>query len=861
MRLYRLLLRCYPASFRHEYGEEMARLFAERRRAASLGARTALWAEAVGDALSVAPRTHVDILRQDLRYTRRTLSRTPGFAVAAILVMALGIGATTAVFSVTDRALLRPLPFADPQTLVRVWENVPGYSQLEPSPANYRDWTQKARSFAQLEAHTAWPMNMLHREPERVAVVALTAPTLPMLGVQPALGRLFTDEEARLGGPGAAILSDELWRRSFGADTGVLGTSVRLDDATYTIVGVMPPDFYYPDRETELWVPLTLGPSWYEDRDNNFLRVTGRLRPDVTLEQARHEMDAIMAELEQAHPRENAQTRATVRLLGDQVSRESQLLIRVLTAASICLLLIACTNLASLLLTRFSARRHELTVRAALGAGRERLTRQLLTESLVLALLGGAAGLVLAYFATPLLVRLVPTTLPVPDATALDPRVLLFAAVVTIGTGIAFGVLPAWRISRGAQAVRLREGVRGGIGRRDRLRSVLVAAQVAVSILLLVSTGLFVRALARVQATDPGFDAAGVLTLRTALPTERYRTTASRAQFYARVLDEVRALPGVAAAAYTSFAPLAMRGGIWAIEMPGIARDTNAGDVHSASLRYLTAGYFDALRIPLMAGRDFGAGDVFDAPFVAIVSESFARRYWPDGSAIGRRFTVAFHERIIVGVARDVRVRGLEAASEPQVYLPHRQINDGWMPLYAPKDLVVRTDGDPLALTSTVRRIVAAVDPELPVSDVRTMEERLGLETAPRRTQTAVLALFACSAMLLAGLGLHGLLAFGVSQRRQEIGVRVALGATGMRVVRLVVGEGLVLAVAGAVAGLGLAYAAARWFESLLAGVQPSDPPIYLAAVVLTAIVTLSGSLVPALRALRVDPVTAIRAE
>jgi predicted lysophospholipase L1 biosynthesis ABC-type transport system permease subunit len=243
------------------------------------------------------------------------------------------------------------------------------------------------------------------------------------------------------------------------------------------------------------------------------------------------------------------------------------------------------------------------------------------------------------------------------------------------------------------------------------------------------------------------------------------------------------------------------------------------------------------------------------------VSESFARRYWPDGSAIGRRFTVAFHERIIVGVARDVRVRGLEAASEPQVYLPHRQINDGWMPLYAPKDLVVRTDGDPLALTSTVRRIVAAVDPELPVSDVRTMEERLGLETAPRRTQTAVLALFACSAMLLAGLGLHGLLAFGVSQRRQEIGVRVALGATGMRVVRLVVGEGLALAVAGAVAGLGLAYAAARWFESLLAGVQPSDPLIYLAAVVLTAIVTLSGSLVPALRALRVDPVTAIRAE
>jgi putative ABC transport system permease protein len=335
MRLYRLLLRCYPSSFRHEYGEEMARLFEERRRAASPGARAALWAEAVGDALSVAPRTHVDILRQDVRYTWRTLSRTPGFAAAAIVVMALGIGATTAVFSVTDRVLLRPLPFTEPHTLVRVWENVPGYSQLEPSPANYRDWTRMARSFEQLEAHTAWPMNMLHREPQRVAVVALTAPTLPMLGVQPALGRLFTDEEARLGGPEAAILSDRLWRRSFGADPDVVGTSVRLDETTYTIVGVMPPGFYYPDRETELWVPLTLGPSWYEDRDNNFLRVTGRLRPGVTLEQARSEMHTITAALEQAHPRENAQTRATVRLLGDQVSRQSQLLIRVLTAASV----------------------------------------------------------------------------------------------------------------------------------------------------------------------------------------------------------------------------------------------------------------------------------------------------------------------------------------------------------------------------------------------------------------------------------------------------------------------------------------------------------------------------------------------
>ena len=861
MRLYRLLLRCYPASFRHEYGEEMVRLFAERRRAAPLGGRLALWLEALGDALDTAPKTHLDILRQDLRYTLRALARAPGFAAAVIIVMALGIGATTAVFSVTDRVLLRPLPFAEPGSLVRVWENVPGYARLEPSPANYRDWTRMTSSFERLEAYTSWPMNMLHREPERVAVVALTAPMLPMLGAQPVLGRHFTEEEGRLGGPEAAILSDRLWRRSFGADPSVIGQSVRLDDTTYTIVGVMPRDFYFPDRETELWVPMTLGPSWFTDRDNNFLRVVGRLKPGVSLDAARADMDGVSAALEKAHPTENAQTRATVTRLGDQVSWQSQLLIRVLTGASVCLLLIACTNLASLLLTRFSARRHELTVRAALGAGRERLTRQLLTESLALSLLGGAAGIAVAHLATPLLARLVPTTLPVPDATVLDPRVMVFAMAITVLTGLAFGVLPAWRISRAAQAASLREGARGSIGRRDRMRSALVAAQVAVSILLLVSTGLFVRALLRVQATDPGFEAAGVLTLRTALPTERYRTTVSRAQYYDRVLDEVRALPGVAAAAYTSFAPMVMRGGIWPVEKPGLTPGTSTSDVHTASLRYLTPGYFDALRISLVEGRDFSAADTFDAPFVAVVSESFARRYWPNGTAIGQRFTIAFDERIIVGVARDVRVRGLESASEPQVYLPYQQIRDGWLVLYAPKDLLIRTAGDPLALTPAVRRIVHAADPELPVSDVRTMEELLGMETAPRFTQTSVLGMFAGIAMLLAGLGLHGLLSFGVSQRRQEIGVRIALGATRPRIIGLVLGQGLALALIGSATGLALAYAAARAFESLLAGVKPADPLIYLGATALTAVVVLSGSLLPAARAMRVDPVSAIRGD
>ena len=861
MRIYRWLLRLYPSSFREEYGEEIVRLFAERRRGASLPARFALAAEAVRDALATAPRIHVDILRQDLRYTFRMLGRSRGFTIAAVLVMALGIGATTAVFSIADRVLLRPLPFEDPDTIVRVWENAPGYPQLEPSPANYRDWTQMTHRFQQLEAHTVYQVNMKLSTPERIEGVAVTGPMLAMLGVQPSLGRFFTADEGRLGGPDAVVLSDRLWRRAFNADPSVLGRPVRLDDTTYTIVGVMPRDFYFPDRETELWVPLTMGPSWFADRDNNSLRVVGRLKPGVSLEDARAEMNGVMAGLEKAYPKENAQTSATVRLFSDQVGWRSQLLIRVLIGAALCLLLIACTNLATLLLTRLTARRRELTVRAALGAGAQRLTRQLLTESLVLAAAGGGAGVVIAIAATPLLERLVPTTLPVPDATVLDARVLLFAVTITVVTGLLFGVLPAWRVGRSARAVSLREGARGEVGGRERLRRVLVAAQITASIVLLICTGLLGRALWRVQAIDPGFSPAGVLTLRTALPTERYLTVAARAQFYNRVLDEVRALPGVEAAAYTSFTPLIMRGGIWAVEMPGLTTGQHGADVHTASLRFLTPGYFDTLSIPIRQGRDFTRSDTVDAPFVAVVSESFAKRYWPDGDALGRRFTISFFERTIVGVAADVRVRGLESESEPQVYVPNTQIRDGWMIFYWPKDLLVRATTPPMALVPHLRRVLSSVDPEVPVSHVQTLEEVLFRETAPRRTQMTVLGLFAAMALLLAGVGMHGLLSFAVSQRHREIGVRIALGAPRHAVVRLVAGESVLLAVVGATLGMGLAYAAGRYFESILAGVRPADPLTFGVAALFTCVLALSGSLLPTLRAVRVDPTTALRAD
>ncbi len=775
--------------------------------------------------------------------------------------MALGIGATTAVFSVTDRVLLRPLPFKEPDRLVRVWQSTPGAPQVPPSPANYRDWTQMTVSFERLLGFYPFSVKMVRGEPERIDATALGAGFMQMLGVQPSLGRYFTPEEETLGGPDAVILSDRLWDRKFGRDPAVLGRTVDIDDAAHTIVGVMPAGFFFPDRTAELWVPLTLGPGWYADRENHALSVAGRLQPGASLEMARKEMNEVMAALEKAHPRENAQSRATVRLMGDLVSEQARLLIRVLTGASVCVLLIACTNLASLLLTRFTARRRELTVRAALGAGRERLTRQLLTESLTLSIAGGAAGVGFAVFATPLVARLVPTTLPVPEATVMDPRVMLFAAVVTLMTGVAFGVLPAWRLCNGAQRDSLREGARGAAAGRDRLRSTLLVAQITASVLLLISATLLMRAFMRVQATDPGFVAGGVLTMRTTLPTANYEKVADRERFYERVLGEVRALPGVSAAAYTSFTPMVMPGGIWQVEMAGIDRQRNAAEAHTASLRFLSPGYFATLGVPILRGRDLADSDTFESPFVAIVSESFAKRYWPKGDAIGQRFTISFFERTIVGVAGNVRVRGLESISEPQVYVPYRQIRDGWMPFFAPKDLLVRVDGDPMALAPSVRRIVHEVNPGLPISDVQTMEDVVARTVAPRRTQTTVMWLFAGMSLLLTGIGLHGLLSFGVTQRRQEIGIRIALGARRRNVLRLVLVESAVLAAAGLAAGLGLGYAAARWFDSLLAGVEPSDPATYGAAIALTVLVTLSGSLIPALRALRVDPCTALRAD
>jgi predicted permease len=858
----RVLLRLFPGSFRADYGAELGAIYARRRRETSGRWRLlALWLEMAADLLANAALAHADQLWQDLRFTARTLRRSPGFAVLAVLMAGLGIGATTATFSTLDHVLLRPLPFADADRLVKLWQDqtARGYPRMEVSPPNYRDWKQQSTSFETMAAYRSLSVNLVGEGyPQRLEGASVNAELLPMLGRQPLLGRVFTAADDREDAPGTVLLSHGLWKTLFAGDPEIVGRKLTFDQASYLVIGVMPPDFHFPRRQTQIWTAMRFAGPDYADRTNVYLHVLAKLRKGVTLTQARAELSAIAAGLERAHPVENDRTGATALQLRDEVGRRYRVGLLALAGAALGLLLITCTNLASLLIARAMVRRRELAVRTALGAGRERLVRQLLTESLVLSLGGGVLGVLIATATMPLLVWLVPSALPVAATPVLDLRVLGFALLLTALTGIGFGALPALRAARGVDTGALREG-RGGVeARRERLRSVLVTVQVTLSVVLLISTGLLVRALWQVQAVDPGFQTEGVLTLRTALAMPKYEPTALRERFYRQVLTQVRALPGVTEASYTSFLPIVVQGGIWPVTVEGRAGRPGS---EAASLRFVTPRYFATLGIPLRQGRDVREADTREAPFVAVVSASFARRYWPGQDPLGRRFQIGFAERTVAGVVGDVRVRGLERISEPQVYLPHQQVPDGGLVWYAPKDLAIRSRLPPASLLPAVRQIVASADPQQPISDVQTLAQIVEDDTAPRSAQVRLLSAFAAIAVLLAAIGLHGLLAFAVSSRRQEIGVRMALGADARHVLALVLGRGLLLAGLGVLFGVLLASAAGRGLQALLAGVSPWDPGTFLVAVSVSVVMTLAGSLLPAWRAVRVDPLTAIRAE
>jgi putative ABC transport system permease protein len=872
MRFYSALLRLYPASFRNEYGAEMRAVFGDRlRRTHGTPAKLKLWIGAVGDVVFNAAAVHWDVLRQDLRYTRRSLARSPGFALTAILVTALGIGANTAAFSLADFVFLRPLPYADADRLVKLWQD-PGQQRRagnQVSAPVYREWKRSSRSFEAMGAWYASAANLVGQgEPQRLEISAVTHDLLPILGVRPILGRLFSEADALEGEAGPVVLSYGVWESQFGSDPGIAGRRIVLDGNPRVVIGVMPRHFRFPRREVGLWRLMGVQDLADEDAGNTYWEVLARLRPGVTREQAGAEMDVIARRLRQQYPDEQEDTGIFVNRLRDELSSQSRLLLLALCGAAACVLLIACANLANLLLARALVRRREVVVRTALGAGRERLVRQAVTESLVLATLGGVLGVAVAYAALPLLTRLVPATLPIGESPSVEPRVLGFAALLTALAGIAFGVVPVWRTSSRVDLKDLGATARAGGGRRARARSVLVVAEVMMSVVLLISAGLLLRAVMRIQSVDPGFRAEGVLTLRTALPESRYPDAARRADFYREVLEDVRAIPGVSSAAYVTSLPIAQQGGVWPVVPEGseIAR----GRAERASSRFVTPGYFATMGIPLRRGRDVSERDAADRPWVAVVSESMVEKHWPGQDALGRRFTFGDSVLTVVGVVGDVRWRGLERSSEPQVYMAHRQIPEGvdsagtpitTARVFAPKDLVIRASVPAATLVPEVRRIVRRVDPQQPISNVKTMSAVVGEVTAARSVQLRLLLSFAAIAILLAGVGIHGLLSYAVLSQQREIGVRLALGAQPGEVVRLIGSRGVALTLAGVVPGLAIAYAGGLAMRSLLAGVQPGDPVTFFSAAALCTLVALLGSLLPTLRAARVDPATALRAE
>jgi putative ABC transport system permease protein len=856
--LYRILLLLYPSGYRREYGEAMTAIFGEQAAGTNGLGRVALLAGAFADVFANALAVHGEMLRQDLRYSGRVLGRAPGFAVTAILVTALGVGANTAAFSVADFVLVRPLSFPEPESLVRLCEgprtgSVGWGCMNQLSPANYRDLKEQTTSFEALGAFRRDAVNLVDGgEPQRVTSAALTAEVLPLLGVPPVVGRVF---DAPATDARTVVLSYGLWQARFGGDPGVPGRTVSLDGALHTVIGVMPAGFHFPGREAQLWTPLRFVEEDFVDRNNSYLEAAGRLAEGVTFERARADLDRVVERLARAYPESNEETGVSFFRMREEFSPRYRTMLQALCGAGLCILLLACANLGNLLLVRASAREHELAVRAALGAGRERLVRQMLTESMTLTVMGGAAGVLVSLLAFPLLSLLVPSTLPIGTAPTLNLRLLGIAAVFTVVTGLGFGVFPAIRAGRRAALHTLRGG--RWFGRRGRSRSALVVVEVAATVVLLVSAGLLVRAMLRVQAVDPGFQPAGVLTLRTVLPRLEYPSIDERERFYRDVLVEVRQLPGVRSAAYTSGLPMVLTGGIARVVLPGeeVRRDRD----YTVSRRYVTPQFFSTLGIPLLAGRDLEAAEAGESGYVAVVSESFARRYWPGDDAIGKTFLFQERPRMVVGVVGDIRVRGLERTSEPQMYLPSSHSPDGPLTAHDPKDLVIRTSGRETVLLPAVRDIVRRIDPDQPISDVRTLADILEAQTAPRRAQVQVLLALGAVALLLAGLGIHGLLAYTVAQQRREIGVRLALGAQPAGIARRVVQSGLSIVLVGLVAGVLVAVAAARSMTALLFGLPPADPVTILVAIGLCLGMALTGALLPALRALRVSPMSVLR--
>jgi putative ABC transport system permease protein len=806
-------------------------------------------------------------LLQDVRYGLRGLRRNHAFTAVAVASLALGIGANTAIFSVVNAVLLKPPPLRDADRLVMVWTEQPkiGAVHDEVPPATYADWKAQNHSFDEMAALTWLSFNITgDGEPEKVSAYGVTANLFPMLGVEPALGRTFLADEDRPGGAKVVVLSYGLWQRRYGGDPSVVGREILLNGEKYTVVGVMPRDFQFLQSYVGLWVPAALSPEVLSRRNENSLDVLARLRPGVTAEQASADIAAISARIAHDYPDAAEGQESSVIPLREQLSGGARGQLLLLLAAVGFVLLIACANVANLLLARAARRRKEIAVRTALGASRLRLARQLLTESVLLSVTGGALGLLLAAWGFEFLRRLIPDALALSTELKLSLPVLAYATAVSFATGVLFGLAPALRASKADVADALKQGGgRTGLGTSDRLRGALVVAEVALSLVLLVGAGLLIQTIFGLRAQYAELHPSQLLTVRTVLPQNKYAAPARRAQFYDDVLARVERLPGVVSAGYTTSVPLQWKGGSNGFRIEGV--EPPPGVIENAVHRQVSAHYLETVGLRLRGGRYFDEHDDARSQPVVIINETMARQFWNGESPLGRR--ISFGEgddaepwRTIVGVVADVRQMGMDAPVKAEMYIPYRQIKT--FPFYKPRDLVVRTaGGDPLALVPAVRSEIHAVDPDQPLSNIATMEEQLGEETASRGLAMRLLSAFAALALLLAAVGIYGVLAYFVEQHVPEIGVRLALGAQPRYILGLVLKKGMALALGGVALGLAASLALARVMSGLLFGVSATDPKTYALISLLIAAAAFVACYLPARRATKVDPMVALRHE
>ncbi|HEV3469185.1 MAG TPA: ABC transporter permease [Pyrinomonadaceae bacterium] len=805
-------------------------------------------------------------LWQDLRFAARVLRTNPGFTAVAALALALGVGANTAIFSVVNGVLLRPQPYAEPERLVSVWlttagEREEGFSSFK----DFADWRAQTRSFEEMASFRGGGYTLTGvGEPRRVQGLRVSSGFFPVLRVSPAAGRAFLPEEDAPGGERVVVISHEFWQRSLGGDRGALGRQLMLNSQPHTVVGVLPRGFRPPlDYEAEVYTTVGHEGANLDSRGARVTNVIGRLKPGVTSEQAQADLEAVARALALQYPDTNADTTAYLVNLHEQQVGKVRPALWVLLAAVGLVLLIACSNVANLLLGRAAARRKEMAIRAALGAGRWRVVRQLLTESVLLSVLAGAAGLLLALWSIDALVALGPADLPRLGEIRADARVFGFSLLLSLLTGFVFGLAPALKASRPELNEALKAGGRGTTAGRgsQRLRGLLIVSQTALALVLLVSAGLLLKSFLRLTEVDPGFDPENVLTLRVNLPAAKYKESAPRVAFVQQALERARAVPGVERAAFVGPMPFShseVFGDFRVVGRP----EPQPGQEPGAAVRSVTPDYFRVMGIPLRRGRHFGEQDRKGGGVgAAIINEQMAREYWPDQEPLGQRVTgIGANQNgdeppewEIVGVVGDVRHDGLNSEPKPELYLPHQQNSWSW------GTFVVRTAGDPAALAEPVRKEIMAVDREQPVVDVKPLSRLVSESVAQPRFYALLVGAFSAVGLTLAVVGIYSVISYAVTERTHEIGVRMALGAQAADVRRLMIRHGMAYALAGIAAGTLGALAAARYLSSQLFGVTATDTFVFAAVPLLVAAVALAACYVPARRATKVDPLDALR--